>query len=157
MNQIAVCRDPQFWRHIASFPEVDESLRHGVYVVDPGALCTQRNILPLSSEHGGFFCCQLDMTGRIFEIHAMFTREAWGREVADTAKQCMRFLFNATDAQMLIALEPEMLPRAAPPKSHGWRLCGDYNGAEVSTRLWYVTRAAWFASPACRRMIRCLS
>lgn len=148
-------RNPDFWREIAAHPQVAPHVSLGM-AVDVGELVSRARVVPLASEHGGFLLFQLDGFGRMFELHTMFTPEGWGREVLSAAKEMHSFVFNA-GVEILTTLEVKDHWRSQPPKSFGWQQTGDFRAigdTQTEGRFWFLTRDAWWASPAFKRMKR---
>ncbi len=141
-------RDAAFWTGIASHPEVRKTL-YG----QPPELVGERSQLPevrtFASDHGGWLFIGLEPLGLIFDTHAMFTPEGWGREANRVLHHALRAMFQT--AQLLTVYETDN-PRSRPPVSFGFRPAGGSTPTPAGAlRLWVLTRAAWQQSPAHRR------
>lgn len=145
-------RDPDFWIEVASHPEVGP--RIGVTAAQIVQLCANPRVVPLASEHGGFFFVALDAFGTVQELHSLFTPEGWGREVVEAAHAAFKVAMNY--AHVIVTWEQEGQWRTRPPKSHGWKPAGDFDATPLgSLRMWVLTREAWSNSPAVRRQQTC--
>ncbi len=142
-------RNPQFWRAVASHPDVEPHVLFGVpaHVLDD--LISDPEVWPLAAEHGGFLL--LPKGDGVLELHTMFTPEGWGREVAAAFKSTLGLIFPAT--QELRTQEVEGWWRSAPPRSYGWKPTGDFAPSALNVRLrpWVLTPEAWASSPVFRR------
>lgn len=146
-------RDPAFWTAVIEHPEVKPHVTLGRQIDIAGALESPL-IIPLAAEHGGFLFVRLDGLGRVYELHAMFTPEGWGREALQALKETVSEAF-ARGAQLITASEVEGHWRSRPPKTFRFEPCGAFEPAAGFTerfRTWALTRAAWEASPARQRM-----
>lgn len=143
---IRIERDPAFWTDVVARIGGDST-------VDLAALCAQHNVLPLASRRGGFFFVRLDAAGFCAELHTLFTPDAWGsREIVIAAKQAFNALFLC-GFQLVTTLEVRANARSQPPLSFGFVRAGDWRDSPVGEcRAWILTRAAFEASPACRRL-----
>lgn len=141
-------RDGSFWRAVVDHPSV-EHVKMGL-PFDIEGLVAHQSVVPLASEHGGFIFCRLDGTGRVFELHTMFTPEGRGREVTGAAREAFaRMFFDG--ARVITTYEVEGW--ASPPLSFGWRPVGDFSPSDFGNlRTWILTLDAWEASPARRRL-----
>lgn len=126
-------RDPDFWA---------ERCEPGL---DLGFLSSDR-VTPLASENGGYFFVRIDGLGRVFDLHAAFKPAGWGKEASATLKASLRLLMGW---QVISVSEVEDNWRSRPPRSFGFRPAGGFSGGY---RSWILTREAWEASPARRRM-----
>ncbi|MGI8839951.1 MAG: hypothetical protein ACR2F8_04070 [Caulobacteraceae bacterium] len=146
-------RDPAFWRDIASHPAVAGA----VMGLDPDAVAAaaQRpSQLPLASDNGGFLFGQMDALGLVRELHTLYRPAGWGREVAGAAKEAFEWVFSA--AQVVVTHELENNPHSRPPRSFGFTPAGEWQATVIGPlRAWVLTRAAWEASPAHGRMLKC--
>lgn len=125
-------RDPTLWTFVD--PALDWS-----FLTSPA-------VTPLRSEHGGYLFVRLDALGRVLDLHAAFQRAGWGKEASRTLKAALRLL---TGWQIITVAEDAANPRSRPPLSFGFRPAGPFEGGY---RSWFLTRTAWEASPARRRM-----
>lgn len=150
---IREARDPGFWQAVADHPEVAPHVLLGRPDLDLAAIVTHESVLPLASDNGGFLFCRLDGLGRLWELHTLYRPEGWGREVLLAAKQAFQRVFEV--GQVVTTYEVEGWWRSRPPKSFGFQQAGEFRavpdlGAALST--WVLTKAAWEASPAHRRV-----
>jgi hypothetical protein len=146
-------RDREFWRNVYEHPEVKPHVGLG-HDLDVAALAAHPGVIPLRSEHGGFFFVRLDSLGRVYELHTLYTPEGWGREVHLAAKQAFNRMF-AGGAQVITTQEVEGHRASQPPRSFGFVACGDFEPVphlNVALRSWVLTRTAWEASPAYRSL-----
>lgn len=141
-------RDAAWWNEIARHPEVRKTL-FGL----PPELVGERMGLPqvrhFAAEHGGWAFIRIDSLGLIWDTHAMFVPEGWGREAHAVCKHAVRVMFET--AHVLLVTETDN-PRSKPPLSFGFRPASDATDTPLGRfRTWVLTRAAWEASPAFRR------
>lgn len=101
---------------------------------------------PFRTENGGYLLVQLDALGRVFDLHAAYLPEGFGREAHGALKACLAALQGW---QLINATEVERNGSSRPPLSFGFRPAGPMSGGY---RTWCLTRAAWEQSPARRRM-----
>lgn len=145
-------RDPAFWTRIAEDPAVKPHVGLG-RDLDMTAV-TSPQVTPLRTENGGFLFVRLDGLGRFQELHTMYLPAGWGREVLGALKEAVAEMF-ARGAQMITTYEVEGHWRSRPPITFRFEPCGDFApapGFSVRFRSWFLTRDAWEASPARRRM-----
>lgn len=141
-------RDAAFWTRIASHPEVRKTL-YGLPPELAGARSQMPEVRHFASEHGGWLFISVEPLGLIFDTHAMFTPEGWGREAHAVLKHALRAMFET--AQVLFVAETEN-PRSRPPLSCGFRPAGGSTLTVVGPlKAWVLTRDAWRRSPAHRR------
>ena len=144
-------RDPGFWSAIAVLDEA-AGARIGLTAEEVGALALESRVLPLASANGGFLMAQLDALGAVFEAHALFARAGWGREAHGAALGALEALF-ASGALVITAFELEGRVASRPPRSFGFRRLGPAPEKTLGPAwLWILTRGAWEASPARRRL-----
>ena len=141
-------RDAAFWNRIANDPDVIGTLfgqppeAVGFHMADP-------RVRHFSTERGGWAFVRLDSLGLIWDTHAMFTPDGWGREANAVLKHAIRALFHT--AQVLTASQVGSIGYH-PPLSFGFRPSGASTDTEFgSVRTWVLTRAAWETAPASRR------
>ena len=135
---------------MASHPAVAGALL-GLDPEAVGALAARPDLLPLASEHGGFFFGRTDAMGFSCELHTLFTPEGWGREVLLAALEAFAMVFSLGFA-LVTTFEVETNAKSRPPLTFGFAIAGDWRETPVGTlRLWILTREAWMASPARRR------
>lgn len=147
-------RDPAFWTDVATHPQVAPAIHLGVNdIPSVEAFVAHEAVFPVSYEGGGFIFAQLDGLGLQFELHTLFKPEQWGKPVARAARDAFPRLFGM-GAQIVTTYEQEDNWRSRPPKSHGWKVCGDFVSANMPTRvrMWYLTSEAWYASPVGRKV-----
>lgn len=135
-----------FWRDVALHPEVHPHVSLGLDVDWWSPLLGSPAVRVFQSDHGGYFLAQLDPLARVWELHAAFKPEGWGREANRTLKAALRDL-GAWD--VVLATEVEGNWRSRPPKSFGFRPSAPSDG---QFRTWILTRDAWDRSPARGRM-----
>lgn len=140
-------RDPGFWGRIVSHPDVAPSLGLLKPEVFAG-LAESEWVYPFASRNGGYLFLQQDGLGRVFEVHAVFTPDGWGREATRTGVEAL----SSFDWQVVTT--SEIAGRFRPPLSFGFRPAGGFEPSPLGPlRTWILTRAAWEASPAYRRTI----
>ncbi len=148
-------RDPAFWFEVASHPAV----LGAVMGLSPAqvAQCSQKpEILPLASMNGGFLFCRMDQIGITVELHTLYRPAGWGKEVSSAAKEAFAWVFRTH--QIVTTYELQANDRSQPPRSFGFVRCGEWQQTPAGLlRAWVLTRAAWEASPAQRRYLRCHS
>lgn len=148
-------RDVGFWTEIYEHPQVKPHVSLG-RELDLAAILSDASVTPLRAEHGGFLFIRLDGLGRAFELHTMFTPEGWGREVALAAKDAFTLMFGR-GADLIVTQEVSGNRRSQPPRSFRFEPAGEFRPAlDHELRTWVLTRYAWEASPARRRMSTCL-
>ena len=146
-------RDPEFWGEIASHPAIQGAMM-GLTPVQVAAASQRPQIVPLASDNGGFFFCRMDQIGMIAELHTLYRPAGWGREVARAGKEALEWVFRAV--QIVTTYQIEANPLSQPPRSFGFVQAGEWQKTAVgSARMWVLTRAAWEASPAHKRMLSC--
>jgi hypothetical protein len=141
-------RDPTFWTEIASHPEVRKTLYgHPPELV--GELMRRPDVRHFASTHGGWAFWRLDSYGLVWDCHAMFTPDGWGREAHVVMKYAFRALFETAHAILVSETDS---PRSRPPLSCGFKPCGATTETVAGPlTTWVLTRSAWEASPAYRR------
>ena len=78
----------------------------------------------------------------------------WVMEVAGAAREACQWMFRTY--QVIVTYELEANPHSRPPRSFGFAMGGEWQSSPVgSLRAWVLTRAAWEASPAHGRMLKC--
>jgi hypothetical protein len=145
-------RDPAFWDSVYEHPEVKPHVSLG-HEIDVAAVVSNPLVTPLRAEHGGFLFIKLDGFGRVYDLHTMFTPEGWGREALIAAKAAFREMF-ARGADLIVTQEVKGNRRSQPPLTFRFATAGDFGPSVLLStphRTWFLTRAAWDASPACRR------
>jgi hypothetical protein len=110
-------------------------------------------VMPLASASGGYLFGMRDPVGCVWDLHAMYRPEGWGREANRALKDSLRLVFGGR-GQVVTAYEVEGWWRSRPPKSFGFKRSADFTvipeiGLALST--WVLTKAAWQASPAGQR------
>lgn len=140
-----ICRDPSFWRPICEHPEVKPHVSLGSEHDWLTPLLENPRVLPFIGERGGYFL--VDMAhGRIWDLHAAFLPSGWGKDASATLKRLLGAL-RGWDA--VTSLEVEGNWRSRPPRSFGFRPAAPMRDGY---RTHVLTRTAWEASPAFRRM-----
>lgn len=150
---IRVERDPEFWARVAAHPAVAPHVTLG-QEIDWAASVENPAVTPLAAKNGGFLFVRLDGIGRVHEMHTMFTPEGWGREVLMALKHAVETIFSA-GAQLITTYEVEGHWRSQPPVTFRFAACGDFEpapGLSSGLRTWSLSKTAWEASPARRRM-----
>lgn len=143
-------RDAFWWWGIATHPEVETLLGVRFEVAQIAGIVERANVLPLASEHGGFWFVTIDSLGRVAELHTLYKPEGWGREVHGAAKAAFNQMF-AGACEMIVTQQMRDNPRSQPPKSFGFRPLGDFTPSHLGdTKTWILTREAWAASPGGR-------
>lgn len=115
---------------------------------DMGCLVDHPSVLPMRAERGGYlFHCR---SAGIYELHALFEPHAWGRPTSDALKACLQSL----SWRRIDVSEVRGNWRSRPPRSFGFRAVGDFapHLTGLDLKPWILTREAWEASPARRRM-----
>ena len=144
-------RNPAFWRSVADHPAVQASGTMG----GPGvieALVASDLVTPLRSENGGYLFVRLDALGRPQELHALYVPQGWGREVHSALKSALSRMFER-GAFVITVSEVATNWRSRPPRSFGFRPAGPFAHTHgFDLRTWTLSRDAWEASPAARRM-----
>lgn len=150
-----ISRDVAFWDRIAAHPEVAPHIFMGREPETLGPLILNPLTKPYASNNGGVLFLPVDPLGFVVEMHTMFTPEGWGREVALNGKRFVNDVLRS--ASLILTHEQEGHWRSRPPRSHGWRACGEFKdtGFPHRLKLWALSREAWFASPVGRKM-QCL-
>ena len=139
-------RDPAFWRPIIEHPDVAPAVRAEDGTDWLPTLLESPLCIPFRGEHGGYFLVRSDHLGLVWDLHAAFTPEGWGRDTNRTLKR----LLSVVDAwDIITVLEVAGNARSRPPISFGFRSAAEQRDR---FRTWFLTRAAWDASPARRRM-----
>lgn len=150
---LRVERDPAWWQGIADHPEVWPYISRGL-ALDVAGIVSRADVLPLASENGGYWLHQLDVSGTVFELHAVFRPEGWGREAFKALGELCESLFER--ASVIVVHEVESDLRSRPAKTFGFKAAGDFAESPIGPlRTWILTKTDWQASPA-RRSMRCL-
>lgn len=145
-------RNPDFWDGVARHPEVAPHIFMGQPPVTLAPLVLDPRARPYASEHGGVLFLPVDPLGFVVEMHTLYTPEGWGREVALNGKRFVHDVLQS--ASLILTHEQEGHWRSSPPRSHGWKACGDFFecGFPHRLKLWSLSREAWSASPVGRKM-----
>lgn len=143
-------RDIGFWQGVVSDPFVAEHALWGEKLSQGDLASTVGSdyVIPLASEHGGYWFIQRDPIGRSFELHSFFTRKGRGREAMFAAIEAFSRMF-AKGMQVLTTYEVDGNPFSRPPKGFGFAIAGDFS--EVSGRMlrpWILTQHAWECRPS---------
>ena len=148
---IRVERDARFWERVAGHPAVAPTLM-GLDPEAVGRLAGQPEVLPLAARHGGFLFARRDPAGFVCELHTLFTPEGWGREALVAGAAALGAVWLA-GFQVVTTLEVQANPRSRPPLTFGFTRAGDWRATPIGpSRLWTLSRQAWEASPARRRV-----
>lgn len=147
-------RDPEFWISVAEHPEVAPHVLFGHSGLMVGDVVQHERVLPFRSEHGGYLFVMLDGLGRIYELHSLFTPEAWGtRETLRTAKRAFTSVFEK--AALIVTYEVLGNCRSRPPRTFGFASAGAFVETPelggLMCRTWFLTSEAWKASVVGRR------
>lgn len=134
------------WAEIAADPTVKAHIAPDTDFDWWTPLLAHPAVRTVESPNGGYFLVQLDPLGRTWELHAAFKPQGWGREAHGLLKAALRDLEGW---DVILASEVAGNWRSRAPKSFGFRPAGPFAG---QYRTWILTRAAWEASPARRRL-----
>jgi len=146
---IRIERDPAWWADIAGDLRVAE--RIGVSPDQIAAFICRPGVTGLATEHGGYVFSTLDSFGLVYEVHALFTPEGWGREAVNAAHEALQIMFDR-GAQIIVVYQQDERNSFTPPISHGWKLAGDFRPTPMGGfRTWVLTISAWRGSTAVRR------
>lgn len=150
-----ICRDVAFWDRIANHPEVAPHIFMNREPETLAPLVLNPLARPYASENGGVIFSPVDHLGFVVEMHTLYQPEGWGREVAISGKAFVQDVFRT--ASLILTHEQEGHWRSRPPRSHGWLACGEFKDVGMGCRLklWTLSREAWSASHAGRKM-QCL-
>lgn len=150
LDELLVDRDPAFWDGVA-----DDLAAAGIGAALPGsleALVVHDSVHPYRTRSGGYLFCRLDGIGAVFELHALFRPEGWGREASRCLKLALDRIF-AGGAGVIVVGEDVRNWRSKPPKSFGFEAIGStQNTPHGDFRTWILTKSAWEKSPVRRRM-----
>lgn len=150
---IRVERDPAFWLDVFAAPECANAVA-GVTSDGLREVVASAMTMPLASAHGGFLFVRRDGFGRAYELHTLFKKEGWGREVLAAAKEAFGAMFVRAD--LVITYSDVSNYRTRPPLSFGFRPCGKVFDNEYGRWMtWALTADAWAQSPARLRAEAC--
>jgi hypothetical protein len=138
-----ICRDPAFWQPIIDHPLVKPHVSLGSDVDWLSVLLDSPMCVPFRGEAGGYFLVR--MAHGTWDLHAAFEPRGWGRDANVTLKRAL----GAVEWDLIVSLEVDGNWRSRPPRSFGFRPAEPMRSG---LRLYHLTRAAWEASPAFRRM-----
>jgi hypothetical protein len=143
-------RDPAWWQRIADHPAVAPTIYLTGERVSFGPALARPEVVPLAATHGGLWFV---WDGKVCELHAMFLPAGQGHEANAALKLGYEEMIQR-GAEGFRVSEVEGVKTSRPPKSHGWRLEGEFapGPLNLSLRHWGLSVAAWRASPAYRRM-----
>jgi hypothetical protein len=148
-------RDGAFWQSIAEHPDVSPTIFLGGQRMEFADVVGHPRVIPMACQSGGLLFYQLDGLGRVYEFHAMFTPDAWGREAAAAFRASYEEV-RSRGADLLVAYEVEGHWRSRAPRSHGWRPAGEFAPTPLGRlRAWTLRMSDWQQSPAYRRMPVC--
>lgn len=116
------------------------------------SLLKDRDNLPLATKDGGFIFVGRDGLELVYELHTIFSPPAWGtRVLALAAREAFAFMFDR-GMKVCFTYEVDGNWRSQPPRSHGWKVAGDFADTRVGVVCpWILTEAAWKASPVGRK------
>lgn len=138
-------RNAAFWTAVYEHPEVRP---HVAGDFDIAAVIDHPTVAAFRSAHGGYLFHRSDALGRVWDLHALYTPEGWGREACSALKLALAAIF-ARGAQLVTAHEVEGWWRSQPPRSFGFSAAGIFEPSDFGPlRTWVLTRTAWEASPA---------
>jgi hypothetical protein len=140
-------RNLGFWRAICEHPGVKPWVSLGVQADWLPALVESPRCLPLACSSGGYFLVRSDLNPAVWDLHAAFRPEGWGK----VAHDALQAVLSLGGWDLITVSEVAGNWRSRPPRSFGFRPAAQM-GAE--TRTWILTRNAWEQSPAYRRMER---
>lgn len=143
-----ICRDPAFWRPVVEHPDVKAAVTLDVVGDWLTPVLESPAVTPFRGRFGGYFLHALDPMGRHLDLHAAFRPEGWGRDSYDTLIAALRF---HSGWDVMTASEVEGNWRSRAPRSFGFRPATGFRGG---FRTWVLTRDAWEASPAYRRVVK---
>jgi hypothetical protein len=149
---IFVERDYAPWHAVMQRPEV----MAGVGEFDLGAVLAHPSVTPVWCGHGGFLFHALDHLGFVYDLHAMFAPEGWGKHVTKSLFAALNAMFDK-GARLITVSEIEGLLTSRPPLSFGFRPIGEFRSTPMgNARSWVLTQDAWTSSPAFKRGNLCL-
>lgn len=147
-GQIAIReeRSAAWWQSVIDHEAVSHIKQgHDLKAAD---LVRRVDVRPFASKSGGYIFVRLDVLGRVYELHAAYKPEGWGRE----AHQALKLALEVVDADVVLVTETAN-PQSRPPLSFGFRCGSDFRPSLIGeVRTWVLTRDAWAASVARRRM-----
>jgi hypothetical protein len=151
---LRVERDPKFWISVANHPDVKSGML-GLSDEQLASFVASDRVLPLANEFGGFLFASLDGLGRVYDLHALFRPEGWGKPVHGALCEALGGVFQS--AHLVTVQQVASNPRSRPPLSFGFRPAGPFEPSDFGlSRTWVLTRFAWLASLAYRRASSCL-
>lgn len=140
-------KDPAFWTSVAAHPALAHLLRGQSPDLILGLV--ERGVA-LRAENGGLIFVLIDCGGRIAEMHTLFTPAGWGREAFIAMAEAVEFMFERCD---LVVTHQTDHPQSAPPRTFNFQPAAELQDtAHGPIRLWTLTKPAWRASPARRRI-----
>lgn len=135
-------RDPEFWNRISNHPDVAKT-KFGEDVSFEAV--TFEHVFPFSSKHGGYILVKIHPICGIWDLHAMFTPEGWGKEAHALGVE----LLNTLPQWQLITAQETQFKNSQPPRSFGFVEAGPFTETPYGDwRTWILTRKAWEGSPA---------
>lgn len=150
---IREARDPDWWRALASSPDVVEAMPD----IDPdfvAAAVLDPVITPWASQNGGLLFARTDAIGLVQDMHAIFRSEGRGREANAAMKAAIAAMFER--GARTITVTQTQSPMSRPPLSYGFRIAPHRRPTTQATEagavaIWVLTIDAWRRSPVHRR------
>lgn len=147
----------EFWTAVVLHEQVEPLVFAGVASVDDFIEWLEKPDVH-EERYGSGGLVFVDKAEGVQEVHVAFHPDAWGKRVALAFRDCFARKMRRLDA--VIAHEQEGEWRTQPPKSHGWKVVGDWEVSPIlprRVRKWILTREAWYSSPVGRKTneLRC--
>lgn len=128
----------------------------GVGEFDLDAVLAHPSVTPVWCGHGGFLFHALDHLGFVYDLHAMFSSDGWGKHVTKALFSALNAVFDQ-GARIVTVTELSGKPMSRPPLSFGFRPIGEFRQTSMGeARSWLLTQDAWISSPAFKRGSLCL-
>lgn len=139
----------EYWTPIMTHPQVEPHTLMGLASIEDFADFLSRDDVEEERWPGGgmVYVNKVDVT----ELHIAFLPDQWGRPVAGyLARSEQR---KASQGVTIVAREQEGYWRSRPPRSHGWKVNGEFEETTHPKRLrqWILTPDAWYASAVGRK------
>lgn len=141
-------RSRVFWSWVSEDEDVQRHALKGAELSHVMVLVEDLSNVVATAQHGGFIFRSMDGYGFCFELHTLFRREGWGREVAEAARQAFGQLFEGVTS-LVVTEEQDGHWRSRPPRSHGWKAASDdFKPSPAGpVRIWYLSKLNWLSSP----------
>lgn len=141
-------RSPAFWSWVCEDEAVREFALQGADLQHVMAIISDMDNVVLAADHGGFIFRNMDGYGFTFELHTLFRREGWGREVALAARAAFAAIFDG-QTSLVVTEEQDGHWRSRPPKSHGWKAASEHFQPSPAgpVKVWYLSKMNWLMSP----------